>query len=507
MAEAGARREFRMELDGEEEGMARELHHFGEVLRRSLGGNDHALFLELGHIGVVHLIAVTMAFSHDVAVDLVGERTLFDGNFLTAEAHRAAEVGRLVALLDAARAVLPLGDEGDDGMGRVGIELGGVGSAETAHVTGELDDGHLHAEADAEERDLVFTGELDGLDHAFRATLAETSRDEDRIDVLKDLLGAFLFDLAGVDVADLDAGLRADAGVDERFVERLVAVGVVDVLADHGDRDLALRVLDATDDVLPGGEIGGLRLKAELLADEVVKMLGVEHERHFVDRGGVGDADHAVHRHVGEERDLGALAFRDHVLGATEEHVGIDALFAELLNGVLGRLRLQLAGGRDPRAERQVDEAGVVAAHAEGHLADGLDERQGLNVADRTADFNDGHVGLAVKGAGGAALDELLNFVRDVRDHLNGLAEVFAATFLAKHALVDLTRREVVGLVHLRGDEAFVVTEVEVGFHAVNGDVAFSVLVGVECSRVDVNVRVKFLDSDVVTSCLQEFTD
>ena len=191
------------------------------------------------------------------------------------------------------------------------------------------------------------------------------------------------------------------------------------------------------------------------------------------------------------------------MLGATEEHVGIDALFAELLNGVLGRLRLELAGGRNPRAERQVDEAGVVAAHAEGHLADGLDERQGLNVADRTADFNDGHVGLAVKGAGGAALDELLNFVRDVRDHLNGLAEVFAATFLAKHALVDLTRREVVGLVHLRGDEAFVVTEVEVGFRPVFRHKNFTVLERRHRARVDVDIRIELDHGHLQTTRFQ----
>jgi hypothetical protein len=35
-----------------------------------------------------------------------------------------------------------------------------------------------------------------------------------------------------------------DAGVAQRLVERLVRVGQVGVLAAHGDRDLALRLLD-----------------------------------------------------------------------------------------------------------------------------------------------------------------------------------------------------------------------------------------------------------------------
>ena len=73
-------------------------------------------------------------------------------------------------------------------------------------------------------------------------------------------------------------------------------------------------------------------------------------------------------------------------------------------------------------------------------------------------------------------------------------------TFLAKHALVDLTRREVVGLVHLRGDEAFVVTEVEVGFRPVFRHKNFTVLDWVHGSWIDVDVRVEFLHGNFVSA-------
>ena len=45
----------------------------------------------------------------------------------------------------------------------------------------------------------------------------------------------------------------------------------------------------------------------------------------------------------------------------------------------------------------------------------------------------------------GAALDEFLDLVGDVRDHLHRLAEVVAAALLLEHALVDLAGGEVVG--------------------------------------------------------------
>jgi hypothetical protein len=46
--------------------------------------------------------------------------------------------------------------------------------------------------------------------------------------------------------------------VDERFFEGLVAVFVLDVLADDGDGDLVGGVVGAVDDLLPLGEVGAL---------------------------------------------------------------------------------------------------------------------------------------------------------------------------------------------------------------------------------------------------------
>ena len=220
-------------------------------------------------------------------------------------------------------------------------------------------------------------------------------------------------------------------------------------------------------------------------------MLRVKHERHFINRRSIGHADDAVHRHVREKRNLGALAFRNHAFGAAEQDVRIDAFFAKLLHGVLRGLRLQFARRRNPGAKREMNEAGVVAADAEGHLAHGFNEGERLDVADRAADFDHADVGLAVPGGRGAAGDEFLNFIRDVRNHLHGLAEVLAAAFLAQNAFVDLAGREVVGLVHLRRDEALIVPEVQVRFRAVFRHEHFTVLEGRHRARVDIDVRIE----------------
>ena len=52
-------------------------------------------------------------------------------------------------------------------------------TGEPADVPCPLDDCELEAEADTEERDLLFARPLDGEHHAFRATYSETSWYED----------------------------------------------------------------------------------------------------------------------------------------------------------------------------------------------------------------------------------------------------------------------------------------------------------------------------------------
>ena len=107
---------------------------------------------------------------------------------------------------------------------------------------------------------------------------------------------------------------------------------------------------------------------------------------------------------------------------------------AQLVDGMLGRLGLQLAGGLDERDECDVDVADVFGPGLAPELADRFHERQRLDVADGAADL--GHDDVAVARVGRAA-DPLLDLVRDVRDHLHRGAEVLAL------ALLRMTRSQI----------------------------------------------------------------
>ncbi len=289
----------------------------------------------------------------------------------------------------------------------------------------------------------------------------------------------------------------------ERLVERFVRVLEVHVLADDADLDRAARrVLEAADDALPSREVRRAAPDVEPLGDELVEPLVVEHERHLVDAPDVDRADDRFDGHVREERDLLFDGARERHLRAAEEDVRLDANLAHLLDRVLRRLGLQLAGGRDVRHERDVDAERVLRARFDLHLADGLEERERLDVARRAADLDDGDVDPL-----GRVAHARLDLVGDVRDDLHRRAQVLAAPLLRDDALVDAAGREVVLPRHARGREALVVSEVEVGLGAVVGDEDLAVLVRAHRSGVDVDVRIELDVRDPQPARLEQRAD
>ena len=246
---------------------------------------------------------------------------------------------------------------------------------------------------------------------------------------------------------------------------------------------------------------GSRRVDAELAADELVETLFLQVERDEVDVGDVGVRDDRVDVDVGEERDLVADVVLERLRRAAHEDVRVDTDAAQLVHRVLRRLRLQLAGGVDERHERDVEVGDVLGPDLPPELADRLEERLRLDVADRAADLSDHDVRV---GRLGDRADPRLDLVRDVRDHLHGRAEVLALPLLAQHAVPDGAGRVIRGAREVLVDEALVVADVEIGLGAVLGHEHLAVLERAHRPRVDVDVRVELLNLHLEAARLQQ---
>src|SRR5262245_51095654 len=153
---------------------------------------------------------------------------------------------------------------------------------------------------------------------------------------------------------------------------------------------------------------------------------------------------------------------------------------------MLRGLGLELASARNEGHERQVDEGGRTARQLIAELADGLEEGQTLNVADRAANLAQNEIDAFVAGC-----DEGLDRVGDVRNDLHGRTQIVAPALLGNDLLVDAAGGDVVGLARWASSEPFIMAEIEVSLGAVVGDEHLAVLIGAHGPRIDIEIGVK----------------
>ena len=145
-----------------------------------------------------------------------------------------------------------------------------------------------------------------------------------------------------------------------------------------------------------------------------------------------------------------------------------------------------------------------IAAQLVAQLSDGLHEGCALDVADGASHLGNDEIEALVKPL---AQHAVLNLVGNVWHYLNRFAQVVAVTLAIYHRLVDAAGCYRVVSCCVYACKSLVVSQVEVGFEAVGCHVAFAVLVGVQCARIDVDIRVELLDSNFVAACLQQFAN
>ena len=165
----------------------------------------------------------------------------------------------------------------------------------------------------------------------------------------------------------------------------------------------------------------------EGIEHRLIQPLAVIGQRRLVDRLEIIGGDHGFLAHVAEQRDLLAFLFGNGLFGAADQDIGRDADGLQFLDGVLGRLGLELAAGRQVGQQRQMHEDALPARLVMAELADRLEKGQALDVAHRAADLAEHEIDLVLADG-----EEFLDLVGDVGDDLDGLAQVIAAALLSR---------------------------------------------------------------------------
>ncbi len=178
----------------------------------------------------------------------------------------------------------------------------------------------------------------------------------------------------------------------QRFVQRDIGILEVHVLAHHGHVHLRLRTGFGFHHALPFREVGRRHVQPQFLDDDVVKSLLLEHHGNLVQVIDIPGRYDCPLLNVGEQGYLGPLLRRDRVLGTANQYVWLNADGTQLFHGVLGGFGLNLGGSRNVGDQGKVHVGDTMTPQLDTHLANGLEERQGLDIAHGAPNLDHAHV-------------------------------------------------------------------------------------------------------------------
>lgn len=482
-----------VKLAGHEEGVAGKLDGFHPAAVFGKAGKGEAPFGQLFPVVVVDLVAVPVPFVDDLlAVYFMEPGAGFQFDGVKAQAQGAP----IASILPFFR------EEVDNGVGGVGVEFGAVGLAEAADMAGKFHHGQLHAQADAEEGNVILPGIADGLDFSFYPLLPVPAGNEDPLDPGQVVFYPALFQVFGVYPPDINACAGGNAGMDEGLGNAEIGIVEGHIFPHQGDGGFGPAIfLGPLDQIFPLGKLPLPRRKLQVTHGDLVQPLLGHEEGKLVEDVGIEVLDDGVLIHITKEGDLVLDFPGEGVTGAADDDIGLDTDGAELLDAVLGGFGLQLPGGLYVGDQGDMDIEDIIPADVDLHLADGLQEGKALDVADGAPDLNYSHVGIVIFGN---FTDTGLDLVGDVGNDLDGAPRILPPALLLDDGPVDLAGGDVAAFFQVLVDEALVVAHIQVAFGPVVGDEDLAVLEGAHGAGVDVYVGIEFLHGDFKAPALEE---
>ena len=146
-----------------------------------------------------------------------------------------------------------------------------------------------------------------------------------------------------------------------------------------------------------------------------------------------------------------------------------------------------------------MDIEGIFLAEITPQLANRLNERKPLNIANGAADLNDCNISLPLK-----AQDRLLDFVGYMRNHLDCTAKVITPALLGNYTVIDTPGGVVMTLAQLCVGVSLVVAQIEIGLSAIVSNKHLAVLKRVHGAWIHVDVGIQFLHGYSKPPCLKQ---
>ena len=224
-------------------------------------------------------------------------------------------------------------------------------------------------------------------------------------------------------------------------------------------------------------------MNLQFVEHQIVHMLLFHVKGHLINAPRVHGLDDMTRFHIAEKGDFLTEFRREFLLCPANDDVRMHALGLQFLDGMLRGLGLEFLGGLQIRNEGEVNAQEVFFRQLPLQLPHGFHEGLAFHIAHRAANFGDNDV---IVPRQPQQEHPALDFVRNMGDNLDGLAQIGALPLLGNDGVVDSAGGDVIGLRGINAQKTFIVAQIKVRFRAVLRHITFPVLIGIERPGIDV---------------------
>ena len=333
------------------------------------------------------------------------------------------------------------------------------------------------------------------------AAASETSGNQNAILILQHFIDIVLIQLLGINPVNNDFCLIRDPAVLQGFYYAKISVMKSDVFSDKGDADTAFQVAQRVHHVNPVCQIRFRTRQLQGFQDNLSQLLPFHCQRSLIQIIHIQILQDVAIRHITKQRDFILQVLIQRHLGTAHNNVRLNPHSLQLFDALLGRLGFQFSGSLQVRDQGNMDQRAVARPLVMHKLTDCLQERLALNISDRTTDLNNGNAVLIdIFGAVKSAFD----FICDMRNDLHGSPAVITVTLFLQNRPVHLPGRHIGIFVQALINKTLIMSQIQVCLRSVIRDIYFSVLNGIHGSRINIDVRIKFLHGNLVASGLEQ---
>ncbi len=92
-----------------------------------------------------------------------------------------------------------------------------------------------------------------------------------------------------------------------------------------------------------------------------------------------------------------------------------------------------------------------------------------------------------------------------MRYNLYRFSEIISFSFFVDYVLINSSGGNVIFPVCFHSEETFVMPQIQIRFLSVYRNITFTMFIRIQCPRVNIDIRIQFLDCHPETACLQQF--